>query len=125
MTDLELIFSMLGEAATTEIVKNTDPQGFPENQIAARQGGKIAGNARKELEKRAGKTWSALPITFRRRNRRRLSKKAAAEQMDGLAPGFSGARLSRFLKPGKSVRACRHSGFGEGTSKCAVCKSLM
>jgi len=55
MTDLELIFSMLGEAATTEIVKNTDPQGFPENQIAARQGGKIAGNARKELEKKSGK----------------------------------------------------------------------
>lgn len=55
MTDLELIFSMLGEAATTEIVKNTDPQGFPENRIAARHGGKIAGNARKELEKKSGK----------------------------------------------------------------------
>ncbi|MFN0037054.1 MAG: BRO family protein [Saprospiraceae bacterium] len=56
MTDLELIFSMLGEAATTEIVKTKDPQGFTENQKAARQGGKIAGDARKELEKETGKS---------------------------------------------------------------------
>jgi len=55
MTDLELIFSMLGEAATTEIVKNNEPQGFVENRIVARQGGKIAGDARKELEKRTRK----------------------------------------------------------------------
>ena len=54
MTDLELIFSMLGEAATTEIVKSNDPQGFIENRTAARQGGRIAGNARKELEKKSG-----------------------------------------------------------------------
>lgn len=55
MTDLELIFSMLGEAATTEIVKTNDPQGFVENKKAARQGGKIAGDARKELEKKTRK----------------------------------------------------------------------
>lgn len=55
MTDLELIFSMLGEAATTEIVKTNDPQGFVENKKAARQGGKIAGDARKELEKKTNK----------------------------------------------------------------------
>lgn len=55
MTDLELIFSMLGEASTTEIVKTKNPKGFIENKKAARQGGNIAGNARKELEKKTGK----------------------------------------------------------------------
>ncbi len=55
MTDLELIFSMLGEAATTEIVKTNHPSGFVENKTAARQGGKIAGDARKELEKKTRK----------------------------------------------------------------------
>ncbi len=55
MTDLELIFSMLGEAATTEIVKTNDPQGFDENKKVAKQGGKIAGDARKELEKKTKK----------------------------------------------------------------------
>jgi DNA-damage-inducible protein D len=50
MTDLELIFSMLGEAATTEITKTQDAQGFDENRIAARKGGGIAGDARKKLE---------------------------------------------------------------------------
>jgi len=55
MTDLELIFSMLGEASTTEIAHNKDTQGFPENKKAAQEGGKIAGNARKELEVKSGK----------------------------------------------------------------------
>lgn len=55
MTDLELIFSMLGEASTKEIVINTNPNGFPENQKAATAGGKIAGDARKQLELKSGK----------------------------------------------------------------------
>ena len=55
MTDLELIFTMLGEASTTEIARNKDAQGFNENKTAARAGGKIAGNARKELEEKSGK----------------------------------------------------------------------
>ncbi len=55
MTDLELIFSMLGEASTTEIVKTKNPKGFVENKKAAKQGGAVAGNARKELEQRTGK----------------------------------------------------------------------
>ncbi len=55
MTDLELIFTMLGEASTTEIARTKDAQGFNENKSAARVGGKIAGNARKELEKKSGK----------------------------------------------------------------------
>lgn len=54
MTDLELIFSMLGEASTTAIVKTQNPKGFQENQKAAKQGGAVAGNARKELESKTG-----------------------------------------------------------------------
>ena len=55
MDDLELIFSMLGEASTTEIAKNKNAQGFGENKTTARKGGQIAGKARKELEKESGK----------------------------------------------------------------------
>lgn len=55
MTDLELIFTMLGEASTTEISKNTDAIGFSENKSAAQKGGKIAGDARIALEKVSGK----------------------------------------------------------------------
>lgn len=54
MTDLELIFSMLGEAATTEIARKQDAQGFAENQIASRKGGRIAGDAREKLEAETG-----------------------------------------------------------------------
>jgi hypothetical protein len=55
MTDLELIFSMLGEASTTEIVKTQNPKGFIQNKKVAKQGGAVAGNARLELESRTGK----------------------------------------------------------------------
>jgi hypothetical protein len=55
MNDLELIFSMLGEAATTEITKTQDAQGLDENRTAARKGGRIAGDAREELEKETKK----------------------------------------------------------------------
>jgi hypothetical protein len=54
-SDLELIFSMLGEAATTEIARNRDTQGLPQNQQAAHDGGSVAGNARRELEKKSGR----------------------------------------------------------------------
>jgi prophage antirepressor-like protein len=55
MNDLEQIFSMLGEAATTEITKTQDAQGFDENLSVARKGGKIAGDAREKLEKETKK----------------------------------------------------------------------
>jgi DNA-damage-inducible protein D len=54
-SDLEQIFSMLGEAATTEITRNKDAQGFYESKDAAREGGDVAGKARKDLESRTGK----------------------------------------------------------------------
>ncbi|MBK7767535.1 MAG: Bro-N domain-containing protein [Sulfuritalea sp.] len=54
MTDLELIFTMLGEAGTTEIARRKDAQGFCDNRNAAKQGGAVAGNARMELEAKIG-----------------------------------------------------------------------
>lgn len=51
MTDLELIFAMLGEASATEIARKKDAQGFASNKKTAVTGGTIAGNARRELEK--------------------------------------------------------------------------
>jgi len=50
MTDLEIIFTMLGEAATTEIARDDDAQGFDENRNAAKQGGDVAGKGRKDVE---------------------------------------------------------------------------
>lgn len=55
MTDLELIFTMLGEASTTEITRQHDAQGFDNNRQAARSGGKVAGNARRDLERQSGR----------------------------------------------------------------------
>lgn len=55
MTDLELIFTMLGEASTTEIARQKDVEGFKENKDAAIEGGTVAGSARKDLENRTGK----------------------------------------------------------------------
>jgi len=54
MTDLELIFGMLGEASTTAIARGKNAQGFKENKNAAIKGGAVAGNARKELEQQSG-----------------------------------------------------------------------
>ncbi len=54
MNDLELIFSMLGEASTTAIVKTRNPKGFVENQVASKQGGSVAGKARRDLEVKTG-----------------------------------------------------------------------
>lgn len=55
MTDLELIFTMLGEAGTTEIARRKDAKGFVDNRKAAKEGGAVAGNARKALEAKSGK----------------------------------------------------------------------
>jgi hypothetical protein len=55
MGNMELIFNMLGEASTTEIHKNEDSQGVPKLKTDANRGGRVAGNARKELEKELGR----------------------------------------------------------------------
>ncbi len=58
MNDLELIFSMLGEASTTEIARNKDVRGFDQNKQAAKEGGQIAGDARCQLEQKSGRNVS-------------------------------------------------------------------
>jgi hypothetical protein len=55
MTNLELIFTMLGEEATRQIAVDNDAQGFNDNFDAAQLGGKAAGNARDNFEKTSGK----------------------------------------------------------------------
>lgn len=54
MNELDLIFSMLGEAAITEITKIDDAKGFYENKIAAHKGGEVAGKAIKDHEGKTG-----------------------------------------------------------------------
>jgi DNA-damage-inducible protein D len=56
MTDLELIFTMLGEKVTTEISKKEKPDTFNKNRKVARRGGKVAGTARTETEKELGRS---------------------------------------------------------------------
>ena len=55
MTDIELIFTMLGEKSTTNIAVATDAKGFSQNKQAAADGGKVAGDARLALEKKTEK----------------------------------------------------------------------
>ena len=56
MDDFELIFTMLGERSTTEIHRTEDSKGMEKLKDDAKAGGDIAGNARKELEKKLGRT---------------------------------------------------------------------
>ena len=55
MNDLELIFSMLGERVSTEITRQEDAQGYQQVEGAAKRGGRVAGNARKEAERELGR----------------------------------------------------------------------
>ena len=54
MTDLELIITMLGDAATTRITQDRDSQGFPRLQRDAQDGGAVAGRTRKDIERQTG-----------------------------------------------------------------------
>ena len=55
MTNLEMVLNMLAETSTTEISKVKQPKTFPENRQVAREGGSVAGNARKDIETKTGK----------------------------------------------------------------------
>ena len=55
MSTLELALNMLAEATTTELTNAQNPQGLEENRTVAKQGGKVAGNARKEIESQTGR----------------------------------------------------------------------
>ena len=54
MSTLEIVLNMLAEATTTELTKTKNPQGLEENKKVAKDGGSIAGNTRKEIEKETG-----------------------------------------------------------------------
>ena len=56
MTDLELIFNMLGEKVTTKISRKEKPKGFFKNKKVAKRGGNVANKARVETEKEIGET---------------------------------------------------------------------
>lgn len=56
MTDLELIFTMLGEKVTTEISQTEKPNTFEKNKKVAKRGGSVAGTARRETEKELGRS---------------------------------------------------------------------
>ncbi len=75
MTDLELIFSMLGEASTKEIAVNRNAQGFEQNKTAAKIGGKISGDARRQLEQESGK-----PVITQENNLKYLKTSSEIEE---------------------------------------------
>jgi hypothetical protein len=83
MTDLELIFTMLGEASTTEIARQADAMGYPQNLVAAKKGGAVAGNARRDLEQKSGKR-VASPDNYKQLPeavvRRKLASKKSPDQ---------------------------------------------
>ena len=56
MTNMELVLNMLAEATTTEISKQEQPDTFEQNQEIAQQGGEIAGTARRQIERKTGKS---------------------------------------------------------------------
>jgi hypothetical protein len=55
MTNLELVLNMLAETATTEISQKRHPQGFHQSKRIAKEGGTVAGNARREIESKTGR----------------------------------------------------------------------
>ena len=82
MNDLELIFSMLGERVTTEITRNRNAQEFEECSTAAKEGGQVAGNARKDSEQKIGKPISTSENFIAEpeaKKRKQLNKKSQSE----------------------------------------------
>jgi hypothetical protein len=69
--------TMLGEKSTTEITKSRDSKGYEECLDSSKEGGKIAGNARKELEKKTGKkvvsSENNLNITRKKENKKLIN----------------------------------------------------
>lgn len=55
MSTMELVLNMLAEATTTELSKAKQPEGFDESRKVAREGGAVAGNARKDIASRTGR----------------------------------------------------------------------
>ena len=74
MEDLELILTMLGEATTTKITKDRDSKGFVPLKQNAKEGGEVAGSARKDIEKRTGKRISTRTNFLKQPQNKKLLK---------------------------------------------------
>ncbi len=78
MTNLELVLNMLAEASTTEISKKKQPESFEENKAVAKQGGHVAGTARKEIESQTGESIvsseNATDLRLENKKKKRLKK---------------------------------------------------
>ncbi len=86
MTNLELVLNMLAEATTTEISQKKQPKGFHESRIVAREGGHVAGTARKEIEQKTGE--------------RVVSKKNAKDLLPGI-------KAKKYIKSGLGENSTR------------------
>ncbi len=73
MTEAELIFTALAELSTRQIAESEKAEGLEKNKIPARKGGRIAKNARKELETKTGKkVVSAENFKLTKNNRKQI-----------------------------------------------------
>ena len=75
MTDLELIFTMLGEKVTTEVSSQEKPKTFAANKLVAKRGGSVAGNARKQTEKELGRSVISKNNFLENNQKRKLKTK--------------------------------------------------
>jgi len=75
MSELELILTMLGEASTTEITTTRDSKGLPALSRDAKEGGQVAGNARKEIEYKTGKSVTTKQNFLNNTNKKLKPKK--------------------------------------------------
>lgn len=87
MTNIELIFTMLGEETTRQVAIKDDATGFEENRVAARTGGGVAGTARKEYEEKVGKK-VATPDNFKKQLK--AAKSNDPLHLDGHTDGSAG-----------------------------------
>ena len=87
MSTLELALNMLAEATTTELTNAQNPQGLEENRTVARQGGKVAGNARKEIEAQTGR-----PVITADNANAMLLKNAVVGMIEGVVGETNGEK---------------------------------
>lgn len=87
MSTLELALNMLAEATTTELTNAQNPQGLEENRIVAQQGGKVAGNARKEIEAQTGR-----PVITADNANAMLLKNAVVGMIEGVVGETNGEK---------------------------------
>lgn len=123
MTDLELIFTMLGEASTTEIVTRKNARGFEQNKTAAKAGGAVAGNARRDLEAKSGKAVvsRANHLALDEHDSSAIALTAFIEtQTDALAPAGADKTKTRkrvVARTGKTIQELGGVPLGAGKKK--------